>query len=121
VPISAIGSVSPVITVLRHEPRNRNTINTVSSAPSISVRFTSFTLSSMLIDESSVTLSCTPGGNCDCRRVTSSRTPCATSTVFSPCALMIDRNSARWPLSSATLSGSCWPSATSASWSSVTG
>ena len=35
--ITAIGSVSPVITVLRHECRNRNTIATVSSAPSISV------------------------------------------------------------------------------------
>ena len=35
--ITAIGSVSPVITVLRQECRNRNTMATVSSAPSISV------------------------------------------------------------------------------------
>jgi len=38
--ITEIGSVSPVITVLRHECRNRNTISTVSAAPSISVRLT---------------------------------------------------------------------------------
>ena len=35
--ITAIGSVSPVMIVLRHECRNRKTIATVSSAPSISV------------------------------------------------------------------------------------
>ncbi len=36
--ITAIGSVSAVITVERHECRNRNTMAIVSSAPSISVR-----------------------------------------------------------------------------------
>jgi len=35
--ITAIGSVSPVMMVLRHECRNRKTIAIVSSAPSISV------------------------------------------------------------------------------------
>ena len=40
VPISAIGRVSPVITVERHEFRNRKTISTVSAAPSKSVRLT---------------------------------------------------------------------------------
>ena len=34
VPISAIGSVKPVIMVERHEFRNKNTITTVSTAPS---------------------------------------------------------------------------------------
>ena len=38
--ITAIGSVRPVITVLRQLCRNRNTIAIVSSAPSISVRLT---------------------------------------------------------------------------------
>jgi len=38
--ITAIGSVRPVITVLRQLCRNRNTMAMVSSAPSISVRFT---------------------------------------------------------------------------------
>ena len=37
VPISAMGSVSPVMMVERHEFRNKNTINTVRMAPSISV------------------------------------------------------------------------------------
>ena len=37
VPINAIGSVSPVITVERQEFRNRNTMSTVSTAPSIRV------------------------------------------------------------------------------------
>ena len=39
VEITAIGSVRPVMMVLRHECRNRKTINIVSSAPSISVCF----------------------------------------------------------------------------------
>ena len=37
VAITAIGSVRPVITVLRQLPRKRNTISTVSSAPSMIV------------------------------------------------------------------------------------
>ena len=40
VPIKAIGSVRPVMMVERQELRNKNTINTVSTAPSISVRLT---------------------------------------------------------------------------------
>jgi hypothetical protein len=40
VPMMEIGSVSPVMTVERQELRNRNTMSTVSSAPSISVRRT---------------------------------------------------------------------------------
>ena len=46
VAITAIGSVSPVMTVLRQECRNRNTIKTVSSAPSIIVSLTRATLRS---------------------------------------------------------------------------
>ena len=100
VPISAIGSVRPVITVLRHEPRNRNTISTVSSAPS-SKRALHFVDAFFDVDRRIV-----GDVELDARwqlrlqqRATASRTPCATSTVFSPCALMIDRNNARWPLS----------------------
>jgi hypothetical protein len=37
--MTAIGSVSPVMTVLRQECRNRKTMAMVSSAPSISVCF----------------------------------------------------------------------------------
>jgi hypothetical protein len=35
--MAEMGSVSPVMSVLRHEFRNRNTITVVSSAPSISM------------------------------------------------------------------------------------
>jgi hypothetical protein len=34
VPINEIGKVKPVITVERHDDKNKNTINTVSAAPS---------------------------------------------------------------------------------------
>ena len=37
VPMTAMGKVSPVITVERHELRNRNTMATVSKAPSTRV------------------------------------------------------------------------------------
>ena len=37
VPSTATGSVMPVITVLRHDPRNSMTISTVSTPPSTSV------------------------------------------------------------------------------------
>ena len=43
VPMMAIGSVRPVMMVERQELRNKNTINTVSSEPSIKVFFTLFT------------------------------------------------------------------------------
>ncbi len=42
VAITEIGSVSPVMMVLRHECRNRNTMKIVSSAPSMIVTFTPF-------------------------------------------------------------------------------
>ena len=38
VPINEIGKVSPVITVDRQEDKNKNTIKTVSAAPSIILR-----------------------------------------------------------------------------------
>ncbi len=42
VAITEIGSVRPVMMVLRQECRNRNTMKTVSSAPSMIVIFTPF-------------------------------------------------------------------------------
>ena len=66
VPISAIGSVRPVMTVERHEFRNRNTISTVSSAPSISVRRTFSTATRIGREASAIGSSCTPGGSCGC-------------------------------------------------------
>ena len=63
VPISAIGSVSPVMTVERHEFRNRNTMSTVSSAPSISVWRTLSTATRMGRELSPMVSSRTPGGS----------------------------------------------------------
>ena len=51
VAITAIGSVRPVMTVLRQLCRNRNTISTVSAAPSRIVLFTRLTLFSTLSAE----------------------------------------------------------------------
>ena len=62
VPISAIGSVRPVMTVERQEFRNRNTISTVSSAPSISVRRTFSTATRIGRAASLIGSSFTPGG-----------------------------------------------------------
>ena len=42
-PIKDTGKVKPVITVERHVPKNKNTINTVNNTPSIKVSRTSFT------------------------------------------------------------------------------
>jgi hypothetical protein len=47
VAITAIGSVSPVMIVLRHECRKRKTMKIVSSAPSTIVSFTPFRAFSM--------------------------------------------------------------------------
>ena len=47
VAITEIGSVSPVMMVLRHECRKRNTMKTVRSAPSTIVVFTPFSAFSM--------------------------------------------------------------------------
>ena len=65
VPISEIGSVRPVMTVERQELRNRNTISTVSSAPSISVRRTFSTDTRIGREPSAIGSSRTPGGSCD--------------------------------------------------------
>ena len=62
VPISAIGNVSPVMTVERHEFRNRKTISTVSAAPSNRVRLTLATETRIERELSRLTSTLTPGG-----------------------------------------------------------
>ena len=62
VPISAIGRVSPVMTVERHELRNRKTIRMVSAAPSNSVRLTLATETRIERELSRLTSTFTPGG-----------------------------------------------------------
>ena len=63
VPISAIGSVRPVITVERQEFRNRKTMATVSRPPSISVCCTLSTEFRMPREPSRTISSFTPGGS----------------------------------------------------------
>ena len=120
VPISAIGSVSPVMTVERHEFRNRNTISTVSTAPSISVRRTLSTATRMGRDASRIGSSRTPGGSSGWMAAMARTKPSTTSMVFSSCDFCTDSSRVRSPLRSARLSISCAPSFTLASWPSVT-
>ena len=61
VPISATGSVSPVITVERQELRNRNTMAMVSTAPSIRVLRTFATPVRIWREPSLTTAMVTPG------------------------------------------------------------
>jgi hypothetical protein len=98
VPIRAIGKVSPVMTVERQEFRNRKTISTVSSAPSISVRRT-FSTDTRIGREASVTGSSrTPPGNCACISASAFCRPSMTAMVFSSCDFCTCSSSVRWPL-----------------------
>ena len=98
VPISAIGSVRPVMTVERHEFRNRNTISTVSRAPSISVWRTLSTATRMGRALSPMVSRRTPGGSWLLSSATAAFRPSTTSMVFSPCDFCTDSSSVRWPL-----------------------
>ena len=79
-----IGSVRPVMTVERHEFRNRNTMNTVSRPPRIIVTCTSSIDSRMNVESSRTTCSVTPCGISACSFATAARMPSATDTVFAP-------------------------------------
>ena len=122
VPISAIGSVSPVITVLRQDFRNRKTMAIVSAAPSSSVRLD-------VVDRGADAdravahdaAASRPAGSCGLSSRTASLTPSATAMVFAPWTLTMSRLSARWPSTSAAELSSCWPSTTLANCSSRTG
>ena len=98
VPTSAIGSVRPVMTVERQEFKNKNTINTVSSAPSISVWRTLFTDTRMGREPSAIGSSFTPGGSSACTAASAAFRPSTTAIVFSSCAFCTCSSSVRWPL-----------------------
>ncbi|MCC2675303.1 MAG: hypothetical protein K0R58_2250 [Ramlibacter sp.] len=98
VPISAMGSVSPVMTVERQELRKRKTISTVRMAPSISVRRT-FSTETRIGREASVTdSSFRPAGSCACISANAPRRPSITAMVFSSCDFCTCSSSVRWPL-----------------------
>ena len=109
-----IGSVRPVMTVERHELRNRNTMNTVSSPPSTSVTCTSSIDSRMNVESSRTICSDTPGGSSGCIFATASRTPSATPTVFAPACFCTSSAIDGRSLTNATLVGSSTPSITCA-------
>jgi len=121
VPISAIGKVRPVITVERHELRNRNTISTVSSAPSMSVLRTFSTATRIGRDASATGASRRPGGSCADMSASVAASPSTTWIVFSSCDFCTVSSSVRSPLYRARLSSSWAPSATRATCPTRTG
>ena len=98
VPISAMGSVRPVMTVERHEFKNRKTISTVSKAPSMRVWRTLLTATRIGRALSPMVSRRTPGGNWSRNSSTAAFSPSTTSMVFSPCDFCTDSSSVRWPL-----------------------
>ncbi len=76
------GRARPVITVERHELRNRNTTSTVSAAPSTSVRCTSATECSTRSPASRTSSMVVPAGSSARSRGNRSFTPFATCVVL---------------------------------------
>ena len=114
VPMIAMGSVRPVITVERQEFRNRNTISTVSTAPSIRVRRTLSTDTRIWREPSVMGCSAMPGGRRVCMSATAFSRPSTTAMVFSSCDFWTVSSRVRSPLYSARLSTSWAPSDTRA-------
>ena len=80
--MTEIGSAMPVMTVDRHELRNRNTTSTVSTAPSTSAYSTSPTDCATRTPASRTMRSDVPGGRVDCSLPASSRIAWATAVVL---------------------------------------
>ena len=98
VPMSAIGSVRPVMTVERQELRNRKTMTTVKSAPSSSVSRTLRTETRIWREPSKMGLRLTPGGTCCCIVASVACSSSTTAMVFSPWDFCTLSSSVRWPL-----------------------
>ena len=112
--ITETGSARPVITVERHEFRNRNTTRTVRSAPSISAPWTSATELATRGPASRAVISSTPAGSVALIRSTCFATRPLTSVALYPSALMMSMPTAARPLKSAAVRGSSVPSRASA-------
>ena len=85
VPMMEIGNVNPVMTVERHEFKNKNTLHTVSKAPSINVRRTLSTATRMGRELSLTGSRRTLGGNWAFNSASVLFKPSTTSMVFSSC------------------------------------
>ena len=105
-----IGSVSAVITVLRHDARNRKTMMTVSTPPSMMVRLTPSTLAFTYFDWSERMVSSMSLGRSFFKRSIAALTPTPTSTVLLPRTLSMSRLIARTPSMRAKLVCSLLPS-----------
>ena len=98
VPMMAMGKVNPVMTVERHEFRNKNTIKTVSKAPSIRVRRTFSTPTRIGREPSCIVSKTTPLGNSALMAVTALLRLSTTSIVFSSNAFCTVMSKVRCPL-----------------------
>ncbi len=119
--MTAIGSVRPVMTVLRQEPRNRNTISTVSSAPSTIVRLTLSTDCSTKSAIAHMNFSSVPAGSCLRMSAAAPFSWRPTSTMLASCALWTHTPIAGWPSTRVSERRSASPSMTSATCSSRIG
>ena len=121
VPMIETGSVIAVMTVLRHECRNKNTINIAKNAPSKIVLRTSLTLERMLTVWSWRVEILMSAGRLFCNCAICVRTLSATSKVFVPLDLMMVIESVGCPSVMAALFFSAMPSSTCATCSKYTG
>ena len=96
--MTAIGKVKPVITVERHELRNKNTMPMVSSAPSSKVCCTFFTANRMGRDASPMGSMRMPAKAVALDSAKVSFRACTTSMVFSSCAFWTCNTKVRSPL-----------------------
>ena len=104
--ITDMGNVSPVITVLRHDFKNKNTTATVNTAPSISVRFNPFSESFTQSLVALIKRNSTSGGKRLRTSSSASFTASPTATILASCCLNISKLIARWPSIRAMLSAS---------------
>ncbi len=112
--ITEIGRVRPVMMVERQECRNRNTISTVSSAPSRIVSLTPVNWALSPSEFEYMVSMCTSSGRRLRRSLIASCTPSPTCTILAFCTLKIDKATARLPSTRASEVSSASPSTTSA-------
>jgi len=111
VPTSATGSVRPVITVLRQEPRKRNTMAMVSAAPSSRVARTSASELRMPVALSLSTVSLMPSvASVRFSSATVAWMRSLTSTVLAPLIFRMSMVRPARPLTMASVSASASPS-----------
>ena len=94
VPNNEMGKVKPVITVLRHEPKNNKTIKMANAAPSNKVFCTSAKEARIDFELSATTVMLTPAGNCWRISARVSLALSTTSMTFAPELLITSKETA---------------------------